>query len=141
MIRVCSACSQHNRVGAQHLAARGKCGSCKAPLPPLSEPLDVDEAEFDDIVKNAKVPILVDFWAAWCGPCRMAAPEVKRVAQEMSGKAIVLKVDTERSGALARRFGISGIPNFMVFKDGRVALQQAGLVGHRQLQQWLQQAA
>ena len=141
MIRECPSCGKKNRIPAEHLADNGRCGSCKAPLAALAEPIDADTSTFDEIVGGARVPVLVDFWAAWCGPCRMAAPEVKRTAEQMSGRAIVLKVDTERWPALAQRFNIMSIPNFVVTKDGRVVRQQAGLVDHRQMISWLEQAA
>src|SRR6266702_2730110 len=82
-----------------------------------------------------------DFWAAWCGPCRMAAPEVKKVATEMAKRAIVLKVDTERWPALAQRYNVMSIPNFVVLKNGEVVLQQPGLADHKQMVSWLKKAA
>jgi len=96
---------------------------------------------FSEIIDKARVPVLVDFWAAWCGPCRMAAPEVARTASEMAGRAIVIKVDTEHYPELASRFNVRGIPNFVVFYRGRPVSQQAGLANHEQMENWLTSAA
>src|SRR5579863_3684188 len=141
VIRACSKCGQQNRVPAKFLASTGRCGACKSPLPPIAEPLAVDDQLFDDIVQNSPVPVLVDFWAAWCQPCLMAAPEVARTAADMAGKAIVLKVDTEKYPQLAGRFKVNGIPNFVLLLGGRVVLQQSGLVDHEQMERWLRSAA
>src|SRR6202030_2572979 len=106
LIHACKVCGQKNRIPARHLADTGRCGSCKSPLPPVNEPLDVDDQSFGQVVAEATVPILTDFWAAWCGPCRMAAPEVRELAREVAGKALVLKVNTEDSPQVAERFRV-----------------------------------
>lgn len=141
MIRTCQSCGQKNRVASGNLARNVRCGKCKTELGPLAEPVDCDAALFDDIVSTVMVPVLVDFWAAWCGPCKMAAPEVRKVASEMAGRAIVLKVDTDRFPEVAARFKVQGIPNFVVLKNGRQVFQQAGVVAHDEMMRWLQTAA
>lgn len=139
-IRSCKNCGRNNRVPASHLSDTGRCGACHQPLPPADAPLEVDERLFDEVLEKAKVPVLVDFWAAWCAPCRMAAPEVARTAKNMAGQAIVIKVDTDAHPELAARYDVRGIPNFAIFIGGRLAMQQAGAVGHEKLEQWLKSA-
>lgn len=141
VIRACSHCGQKNRIPAKHLADTGRCGNCKSPLPPMTEPLEVDEALFNEVVQNVPVPVLVDFYADWCAPCRVAAPEATRTAADMAGKAVVLKVDTEKHPQLAARFDVRAIPNFVVLSGGRAVMQQPGLVRHDQMEEWLASAA
>jgi thioredoxin 2 len=135
MRRVCAECQAVNRIPVRHLADSGRCGRCKAVLPPHATPIEItSDAQFDEIVAAARVPVLVDFWATWCGPCRSVAPEVKKAAQNLAGKALVLKVDTDQLQELAQRYKVSSIPNFAVFSGGRLVRQRAGAVDHRQLE-------
>lgn len=132
-LRRCPACGAKNRIPMSHLADAGRCGKCQGALPAQSAPVYVDVATFDQIVKDAGVPVLVDFWAPWCGPCRMAAPEVEKAARALQGRAVVVKVNTEESPQLAARYGVRGIPMFAVIDGGQMVAQQTGLVDARRL--------
>jgi len=139
MIRTCSQCQTKNRIPARYLAATGKCGQCKNPLPPLAAPLDVNAATFNEIVHQVPVPVFVDFWAQWCGPCKMAAPEFANAAKQLAGKAVLLKVNTESETQLAAQFGVRSIPNFKLFIGGEVKWDQAGALSSGQIVQLVEQ--
>jgi len=141
VIHICRSCGAKNRVPARHLADAGRCGSCKAALPPASEPIDVDEETFAEIVHEARVPVLIDFWAPWCAPCRAAAPQVHDLAQEMAGRALVLKVDTEKQPGLGTQYGVQAIPNFVVLRDGRLIIQRAGVAPRSEMRRWIEEAS
>lgn len=141
ILRRCNSCGTKNRIPVRHILDQGRCGSCKSPLPPLDEPVEADARLFDEIVKESPVPVLVDFWADWCGPCRMAAPEVKTLAREMAGRAVVLKVDIEANPGLAARYRVQSIPNFVILNKGKLVSQRPGLAPRAEMRRWLELAA
>jgi len=140
MILTCASCGKKNRSPAERLADEGRCGACKTPISPVSRPIEADPETFREITRNAKVPVLVDFWADWCGPCKMAAPEVEKTARDMAGRVVVVKVDTERHPQIAAEYDVRGIPNFAVIRGGLLVSQQAGVVPSAVMKQWLEKA-
>ena len=127
VIVACASCGKKNRLAFERLGDRVQCGQCKQPLQAPNEPIEVHRsADFDQIVAKASVPVLVDYWAPWCGPCRMVAPELKKVAARQAGQALVVKVNTDELSDLGERFGIRSIPTLAVFGGGKEIARESG---------------
>ena len=121
----CPSCSTLNRVDLTRLDNHPKCGSCGQPIL-VDRPLAVTDATFARVIADAEVPLLVDFYADWCGPCKIVAPILEEIARAHAGTALVLKLDTDRNPATAARFAIQGIPTLIAFAHGREVSRQTG---------------
>lgn len=130
----CAACGGVNRVSPGRLADRPTCGRCKAALDLEARPVDVSDDELERLVRAAPVPVLVDFHATWCGPCKMVAPLVADLAREHAGRAIVVKVDTDRHPRVAGQVGVQGVPTFALFKGGHLAKVEVGALPRPRLE-------
>ena len=127
IIATCAACGQKNRLAYERLGGAVRCGQCKTDLTAPNAPVDVgSSADFDRLVAHASIPIVVDYWAPWCGPCRMVAPEIAKVAARNAGRMLVVKVNTDVLSDLGQRFGIRSIPTLAVFHGGREVGRTAG---------------
>jgi thioredoxin 2 len=123
----CPSCGKTNRLRYAALASKNQCGSCRALLKPPSTPVDVSDAmTFDVVIQSSALPIIVDFWAPWCGPCRMMAPELDKVAADAQGEWLVVKVNFDAVPELAERFRIRSIPTLAIFHAGREIDRVAG---------------
>ena len=141
IISPCPHCQRRNRIAYERLGQTGRCSECRQDLPQPTEPVDVpDAASFDALVTKSPLPVLVDFWAPWCGPCLMVAPEIAKVAAAGSGKWIVAKINTEERRELGARYRIQSIPTFTVWKDGREAARQSGAMPAPGIIQFIEQA-
>ena len=127
VIVTCANCSKKNRLAYERLGDAVQCGQCKQPITAPAEPIEVHStADFDRLIATSSLPVLVDYWAPWCGPCRMVAPELQKVAARQAGQAVVVKVNTDELSDLGQRFGIRSIPTLAVFAGGKEAARESG---------------
>jgi len=123
----CPQCGQKNRLAYEQLGHTARCPACKTHLSSPTSPIEVDSsAHFDALIAATSLPVVVDFWAPWCGPCRMVAPELQKVAARQAGKLLVVKVNTDQLTDLGQRFGIRSIPTMAVFEGGREVGRTSG---------------
>jgi thioredoxin 2 len=133
---VCEHCGHTNRLPAS-APGRPKCGHCHEPLPWI---VDAGDADFAEIAEQATIPVLVDLWATWCGPCRMVSPALVQLATERAGKVKLVKVDVDKAPQLSQRFDVRAVPTLLVVRGGEVLARQAGAAPVNVLRDWLDQA-
>ena len=135
----CPFCSTLNRVDLARLDKGPKCGNCGRPIL-LDRPIAVSDASFDRVTSETTVPVVVDFYADWCGPCKVMAPVLDDLARERMGRVLVTKLNTDMNPAATARFGIRGIPTLIIFRDGREFLRQTGAVPRKMLHELVDRA-
>jgi thioredoxin 2 len=127
IVVACAGCGQKNRLAYERLGDDVRCGECKQPLAAPSSPVELTSAaDFDRLIARSSLPVVVDYWAPWCGPCRMVAPELQKVATRQAGKMIVVKVNTDELSDLGQRFNIRSIPTLAVFGGGKELARSSG---------------
>ncbi|MEP5980636.1 MAG: thioredoxin TrxC [Marinobacter alexandrii] len=134
---VCPHCHKANRVPADKLSAGGNCGACKQPLWP-DQVLELTGQNFAAHTGRSDVPVLVDFWASWCGPCKAMAPQFEQASKEWRGKVRFAKLNTEQAPGPSGQFGIRSIPTMILFQNGREIARQSGAMNQARISQWLQ---
>lgn len=134
---VCPHCDAVNRLPAERLASGGRCGKCHRPLFD-GHPIQLTEARFERHATRSDIPLLVDFWASWCGPCQMMAPAFEAAAKQLEPRARLAKVNTEEAQGLAMRFGIRSIPTLVLFAGGRELARQAGAMDTGSIRRWVE---
>jgi len=138
----CPNCRTRNRLIYTQLGQTSRCGKCKMPLSAPSTPLEIAASrDFDQLVAHSTVPVVVDYWAPWCGPCRMVAPEIEKVAARQAGRALVVKVNTDQLADLGERFNIRSIPTLAVFSGGREVARTAGARPAEEIERFVMEAA
>ena len=135
---ICPACQAKNRVPSTRLSQAPQCGKCKKSLLP-AEPLELTGAQLSRLLSHETLPLVVDFWAPWCGPCLQMAPTFTAAAANVLGQLRLAKLDTEAQQAAAAQFGIRSIPTLIAFVKGKEVARQSGALSAGQLQQWLQE--
>jgi thioredoxin 2 len=141
VLTACSNCGRLNRVAYDKLGHPARCGQCKQDVHPEAMPLEVGStADFDRLLEHSAVPIVVDYWAPWCGPCRMVAPELEKVARRADGRYLVVKVNTDVLNDLGARHGIRSIPTLAVFANGREAARTTGARPAADIETFISQA-
>jgi thioredoxin 2 len=141
VVVACPNSGRRNRIHYEQLNKAIRCGNCKKDIPGVNVPVDVQaEGQFNALIAGSSLPGLVDFWASWCGPCKMVAPEFQKVATDSTGKLIVAKVNTEKQPGLAQRFDISTIPTIILFQGGQEAGRETGARPASAIQTFVQQA-
>ena len=133
---VCPHCDAVNRIPADKPAQAAKCGRCHRSIFE-GKPVDVDAVRLEKNIRDNDIPVVVDFWAPWCGPCRMMAPAYARAAAQLEPKVRLLKVDTQDNPAAAEKYNIQAIPTLMLFRGGRTVDRLSGALDERSLQQWI----